>query len=115
MPGPHGDPTGPDRDGRVQGVGPLRTEQPSHKGCPAGPVAQGEGRERAKDPWRSTPGAGPSAGSPVPGARLRTAGTAGYLHVRPKAEPGAGVPHAGSWAGVLVTGIPTATLTIEEY
>jgi len=49
-------------------------------------------------------------GSPVTCAQPRTAGTCGCLHVDPRQEPGAVVPHAGICAGGgRVTDIPTAT------
>jgi hypothetical protein len=48
-------------------------------------------------------------GSPVTGTQLRTAGPCGYLHVDPRQEPGAVVPHAGICAGVLGNWHPTAT------
>jgi len=73
--------------------------KPSHKGGPGGPAEEVEGRERAK-------------GNLVASHRGRTQGreTLSQAHdwVRqarsacafdPRQEPGAGVPHAGLWAG----------------
>ena len=100
-PGPHGAPTGYDRGARGQGVGPLQrtAEAVAHRsphgtggaggGQGAGPGERGGGNQE--------PDTGP--GAPVPGAQPRTAGLCGCLHVAPRQEPGAGVPHAGICAG----------------
>ena len=75
--------------------------KPSHKGRPMGPAEQVEGRELAKgnvaEQTRSrTLCRGLLSHEP---SRVRTAGTFGCLHVDPRQEPGAVVPHAGIGAG----------------
>ena len=73
--------------------------QPSHQGGPMGPAEKGEGRERAKgNAVQQTRGRTPRRGVPGTGARRRTAGGGPARHA-PRQEPGAGVPHAGIWAG----------------
>ncbi len=57
-------------------------KKPSNTGCPAGPAAQGEGRERAKgNGVQHTRGRTPCRVVPVTGARPRTAGPCGCLCV----------------------------------
>jgi hypothetical protein len=100
-PSPHGAPTGHDRDGRVQGVGPLQSTaeafaQRSPHGIGGAGGGQGAG-QGARGGVTQEPDTAP--GSPVTGAQPRTAGPCGGLHVDPRQEPGAGVPHAGICAG----------------
>src|SRR5215471_19652662 len=87
LPGPHGEPMGHDRDGRVQGVGPLHsTEEAFEQGSPHGTGGEGGGKgagQGERGGANQEPDTAP--GSPVTGARLRTAGTSGYLYVRPEA------------------------------
>ena len=100
-PGPHGAPTGHDREGRGQGVGPLQsTEEACEPRSPHGIGGAGGGQgagQGARGGGNQEPD--PAPGSPVTGAQPRTAGPCGCLHVDPRQEPGAGVPHAGICAG----------------
>ena len=75
--------------------------KPSNKGRPQGLAEQVEGREQAKgNVAGETRSRTTAPGSPVTWAQPRTAGTFGGLHVDPRQEPGAGVPHAGIGAGL---------------
>jgi hypothetical protein len=112
-PGPHGAPEGHDRDGRGQGVGPLqRTEEACAHGWPRGTGGAGGGQgagQGARGGAHQEPD--PAPGSPVPGARRRTAGTCGYLHVSPEAGARCGsAARRELCGGCRVTGIPTATV-----
>ena len=100
-PGPHGEPTGYDRGARVQGVGPLHsTEEAFEQRLPQGTGGEGGGKgagQGERGGVNQEPDTAP--GSPVTCAQPRTAGTCGCLHVDPRQEPGAVVPHAGICAG----------------
>ena len=82
-PGPHGEPEGHDRDGQVQGVGPLRrTEEAFEPRSPPGTGGAGGGKgagQGERDGAHQGPDTGP--GNPVTGARWRTAGIFGCLRV----------------------------------
>jgi hypothetical protein len=99
--GPHGEPEGYARDGRRQGVGPLQsTEEAFAQGSPQGTGGAGGGKGAGhgeRGGVNQEPD--PAPGAPVPGAQPRTAGPCGCLHVDPRQEPGAVVPHAGIGAG----------------
>jgi len=99
--GPHGEPTGHARGGRVQGVGQLHsTEEAFEQRSPHGIGGEGGGKEAGQgERGRVNQEPDTAPGSPVTGAQPRTAGTCGCLHVDPRQEPGAVVPHAGICAG----------------
>ena len=63
-PGPHGAPTGHDREGRGQGVGPLQSTRGSlrTKVAPRDRRSRGRAGSGPRGTWRRKPGAGPSAG-----------------------------------------------------
>jgi hypothetical protein len=116
MPGPHGEPLGYDRDGRVQGVGPLqRTEEAFEQGSPPRDWRR-RWREGSwpRGTWRGKPGAGHRAGV---SCHRRSAAYGRHLWV-PARRPEAGA-RCGSAArrdlcgGHRVTGVPTATVTVE--
>ena len=100
-PGPHGEPKGYARDGRLQGVGPLqRTEEAGAQRSPPGTGGAGGGKgagQGERGGGNQEPDTAP--GTPVTGTQPRTAGPFGCLHVDPRQEPGAVVPHAGIRAG----------------
>ena len=100
-PGPHGEPPGHDRGAWVQGVGQLhRTEEAFEQRSPYGTGGGGGGKgagQGARGGVNQEPDTAP--GPPVTCAQPRTAGTFGCLHVDPRQEPGAVVPHAGICAG----------------
>jgi hypothetical protein len=100
-PGPHGEPTGYDRAGRVQGVGPLHsTEEACAPRSPSGPAEQVEGRERAKGNVAEEPRSRTQCRGLLSQAlsRVRQA-PLGACTSDPRQEPGAGKPHAGICAG----------------
>ena len=112
-PGPHGAPTGHDRDGRVQGVGPLQsTEEAFAQRSPQGTGGAGGGKgagQGERGGANQEPDTAP--GSPVTGAQPRTAGPCGCLHVRPEAGARCGsAARRDLCGGCRVTGIPTATV-----
>jgi len=82
-PGPHGAPTGHDRGGRVQGVGPLqRTEEACEPRSPHGSGGEGGGKEAGQgERGRGNQEPDTAPGSPVTGAQPRTAGPRGCLRV----------------------------------
>jgi RNA-directed DNA polymerase len=74
--------------------------KPSNKGRPPGTGGEGGGKgagQGERGGVNQEPDTAP--GSPVTCAQPRTAGTFGCLHVDPRQEPGAVVPHAGICAG----------------
>ena len=102
LPGPHGEPMGHDRDGRVQGVGPLHsTEEAFEQGSPHGTGGEGGGKGAGQGE-RGPADQGPDT---VPGSPCHRCSTAYGRHLRvparyhPRQEPGAVVPHAGIGAG----------------
>jgi hypothetical protein len=113
MLGPHGEPLGYDRDGRVQGVGQLHsTEEAFEQGSPLGTGGEGGGKgagQGERGGVNQEPDTVP--GSPVTCAQPRTAGTFGCLHVRPEAGARCGsAARRDLCGGCRVTGIPTATM-----
>jgi hypothetical protein len=117
MPGPHGEPMGHDREGRVQGVGQLhRTKEAFEQGSPLGPAEKVEGRELAK-------------GNVAEQTRSRTQGRgilsqalscvrqapSGACASRPEAGARCGsTARRDLCGGCRVTGIPTATARDTE-
>jgi hypothetical protein len=82
-PGPHGEPKGYARDGRVQGVGLLQsTEEAVAQGVPSGTGGEGGGKGAGQGE-RGSAEQGPDTapGCPVTGARPRTAGSGRCWHV----------------------------------
>ena len=102
MPGPHGEPTGYDRDARMQGVGPLHsTEEACEQRSPHG-TGGGGGGKGAGQGERGPAYQGPDAEPGAPCHRCSTTyGRHFQVPVRyhPRQEPGAVVPHAGICAG----------------
>ena len=100
-PGPHGAPEGHDRGARVQGVGPRqRTAEACAQRSPQGTGGAGGGQGAGQgERGRGNQEPDTAPGSPVTGTQPRTVGPCGCLHVAPRQEPGAVVPHAGSCAG----------------
>ena len=85
--------------------------KPSNKGCPQGPAEEVEGRELAKGNV-AVHSRDRTQGrvTPVTRARLRTAGTFGGLHVRPKAGARCGsAARRDLCGGRPVRVVPTAT------
>ena len=81
-PGPHGEPTGYDRDGRVQGVGqPQSIGEAPAQGCWCARTGVGGGEQGAGqgEPGRAPQGPDTAPGNPATGARW---GTAGALRLR---------------------------------
>jgi hypothetical protein len=117
-PGPHGAPTGHDRDGRVQGVGPLQStaeafapRSPHGSGGAGGGKGAGQGERGGVHQEPAT-----APGSPVTGAQPRTAGTCGCLHVDPRQEARCGrAARRELCGGCRATGIPTATARPKQY
>jgi hypothetical protein len=112
LPGPHGEPEGHDRDGRVQGVGQLHsTDEAFEQGSPHGTGGEGGGKgagQGERGGGNQEPDTVP--GPPVTGALPRTAGTFGCLDVRPEAGARCGsAARRDLCGGCRVTGIPTAT------
>ena len=111
-PGPHGAPTGHDRGGRGQGVGPLQSTRGSlrTKVAPRDRRSRGRAGSGPRGTWRRKPGAGPSAGVSC----HRRSAAYGRPLWGPARRPEAGA-RCGSAArrdrcgGCRATGIPTAT------
>ncbi len=110
-PGPHGEPQGYDRDGRVQGVGQLHsTEEAFEQGSPYGTGGEGGGKGAGQGE-RGGAYQGPDT---APGHPCYTCPTA-YGGLCACASPPKAGARCGSAArrdlcgGCWVTGIPTAT------
>ena len=90
--------------------------KPSNKSRPMRPAEQVEGRELAKGNVAEHTRSRTQRRGLLSQALSRVrAGTYGCLHVDPRQEPGAGVPHAGILCGgCRLPGIPTATSTNDE-
>ena len=114
--GPHGEPKGYDRDGRMWEVGqPHSIGEAPEQRCWCARTGGGGGEKGAGQGERGRANQGPDTapGTPVTCAQPRTAGTFGCLRVRPEAGARCGnAARRDLCGGRRETGVPTATRTL---